>query len=307
MAALAMLGTLTCTQRDSGLEHGPRLVAGPPAPAGECGDCHAAETAEWSSSLHHASFTDRDFQASFAVEPEKFCFDCHAPRASARGDAIGEARGVSCKSCHTSETGHGAPKTDCAGCHEFAFPHRAELMQSTLREHAESEFRDRACTSCHMSKSSDGHRDHRFSVTRNSELLKRAFAMKTARTPEGIRIEMTPKNVGHKFPTGDLFRRVLVVVRSEAADGTPLGEDEILIGRRFEHGGLRAKEISDTRLGGPREFTLEGDWLTRASRITVEARYERVAQTTERRDDRGRWQRRDSVFGHIVLAESEIQ
>jgi hypothetical protein len=264
--------------------------------AGECGGCHAAETAEWNSSLHHSAFTDRDFQASFAIEREKFCSDCHA--------ANGEAAGIGCKSCHASESGHGAPRTDCAKCHEFAFPHRNDLMQSTIREHAESDFRETSCTACHMSKASDGHRDHRFSVSRNPEFMKRAFAMKTTRTADGVQIEVTPKNVGHELPTGDLFRRVRVIVRSESAEGAPLGQDEILLGRRFDE---RRREIADTRLAGPRRFMLGGEWLTKAARITVEARYERVAQTSEARDARGGWQRRDSVFGHVVLAEAVLE
>jgi hypothetical protein len=260
--------------------------------AGECASCHAAETAEWNSSLHRSAFTDRDFQASFKVESQKFCSDCHA--------ANGEATGIGCQSCHASESGHGAPKTDCANCHEFAFPHRNDLMQSTIREHAESDFRETSCTSCHMPKA-NGHRDHRFSVSRNPDFLRRAFAMKTARTAEGVEIEVTPKNVGHAFPTGDLFRRVRLIVRSE------LGEDEVVLGRRFEHGPTLTREIADTRLSGPRRFTLTGEWLTKAARITVEARYERVAQTSETRDARGGWQRRDSVFGHIVLEEAVLE
>lgn len=295
VTAMVTLGTLTCTQHDPPA----RLVAGPPSPPPECGGCHAAETAEWNSSLHRASFTDPDFQTSFAIEPETFCHDCHA--------AQSEAKGIGCTSCHASETGHGAAKNDCAGCHEFAFPHRTDLMQSTLREHSESELRETSCTSCHMAKSADGHRNHRFDVSRNADFMKRAVTMATARTTDGIRIHLTPKNVGHKFPTGDLFRRVLVVVRSESAEGVPIGEGEILIGRRFEHGGFLAKEIADTRLSGPREFTLTGEWLTKAARITVQARYERVAQTTELRDSRGGWQRRDSVFGRIVLAEAVLE
>ncbi|MBX3201619.1 MAG: hypothetical protein KF894_26015, partial [Labilithrix sp.] len=33
--------------------------------AGACAGCHRAEAMEWSASLHHGSFTDADFQASF--------------------------------------------------------------------------------------------------------------------------------------------------------------------------------------------------------------------------------------------------
>jgi hypothetical protein len=79
-AAVALL-LLACSRKES-----------TPARSGDCGDCHVQETAEWNSSLHHSSFTDKDFQASFAVEPEKFCFDCHAPLASARGDTAGDGK-----------------------------------------------------------------------------------------------------------------------------------------------------------------------------------------------------------------------
>ncbi len=50
--------------------------------------CHARDVAEWSASLHRVSFTDHDFQASFAIEPEDFCFRCHAPLAKIRPEIV---------------------------------------------------------------------------------------------------------------------------------------------------------------------------------------------------------------------------
>ena len=107
------------------------------APAKQtCTSCHPTETTEWNASLHRVAFADRDFQASFAVEPAKFCADCH------------KAAAIGCSSCHGA--GHGQPTSDCNGCHEFEFPRRNPQMQSTLSEHAASPFAEVACSSCHM-------------------------------------------------------------------------------------------------------------------------------------------------------------
>lgn len=278
----------------------------------ECAKCHEREVAEWSASLHRASFTDKDFQTSFALEPEDFCFRCHAPLAKDRADVAGTALGTACVSCHSLAPGHTEGRTTvastagCGGCHEFTFPHQQDLMQSTMTEHARSAFADRSCTSCHMGRAADGHRDHRFDVSRNEALLRRAIDVKTRRTKEGLAIDLVTKDVGHAMPTGDLFRRMLVVVRAEDAKGMPMGEDEIVLGRRFERLGPITREREDTRVVGQRTVNVNGEWVTQAKRVTVAVRYERVAQTADIPDARGGFQRYDKVFGTVTLAEAVL-
>ena len=270
-----------------------RATTSAPPTKHECIDCHAREAAEWNGSLHHTSFTDQDFQASFSVEPAKFCSDCHAP--------LGAAAGIGCVSCHNAANGHFATK-DCSGCHQFTFPGRQALMQSTVAEHAASPFAATTCTECHLPREKDGHRNHRFNVTRNPDYLRAALDVKSRRTPEGVEVRLTTKNVGHKYPTGDLFRRIVVVVRTDAGD-----EQETVLGRRFETTGMGQNEIADTRIAGERTVVVNGDWITAAPRLTIEVRYERVAQSIEVNDTRGGKQRRDSVFQRILLAEVVLE
>ncbi len=278
------------------------------APAG-CASCHRKQSVEWSASLHRSAFTDADFQASYQVEPLRFCFDCHAPGATGPGDRANAAAGVGCTSCHEVGAGHGsdhvtARTTDCSSCHEFSFPGRPALMQSTVTEHRRSPFAGTSCASCHLPRAADGHRDHRFDVSRNEQLLQSALDVRSRRTAEGIEVHLTTRGVGHALPTGDLFRRLVVAVRGESVDGTPLGEEEVVLARRFDRRSGVPVEIEDTRIFGERRFRVDGDWLAAAARVEVEVRYERVAQTFDVVDVRGERQRRDAVFASVVLSRT---
>jgi hypothetical protein len=262
-----------------------------------CADCHVREAAEWNESLHHTAFTDKDFQASFAVEPAQFCYDCHAPKSKVRGDAIGEARGIDCESCHLANEKHFGTR-DCGGCHEFTFPHRNDLMQSTLAEHRASPFAGTKCATCHMA-STNGHRDHRFSVTRNPDYLEAAMTLEATRTSTGgVSVKLTSNHVGHKFPTGDLFRRLRLVVSSGDL------AHEVILERHFEKRISQQHEVSDSRIDQTRTIVFDDEWL--AAPITVELRYERVAETIDMPTTEGHTSRRDILFSSLVLAETRV-
>ena len=115
-----------------------------------CGGCHEAAVREWDESLHHASFSSPDFQASYREEPLEFCVSCHAPRRAALGVEVGNAHGIDCASCHPGVDVHerealgsrragsaSAPKlvVACATCHELTSVGSATLLQSTASEH----------------------------------------------------------------------------------------------------------------------------------------------------------------------------
>ena len=275
-----------------------RIAAPPKEPASsrpatvehECAACHSNEVSEWEGSLHHRSFTDSDFAASFAKEPASFCRNCHAPEGN-------EERGVGCRSCHdvTKEHGVGGAVSTraCGGCHEFTFPNRAALMQKTVAEHAASPSKSTSCSSCH--------RGHRFDVSRNVDLLRSSITMHASRSKEGLVIDLKTNDVGHAMPTGDLFRRLRVVVRAEDAEGTSLGEDEALLERRFDRTTGAPREIADTRVFGEKRVSFSGAWLQRAKHIFIELRYERVAQTDHA--ERGH---RETLFASELLASDSL-
>jgi hypothetical protein len=208
-----------------------------------CEGCHPDIAAEWRASLHARAHTDAVYQRAFAIEPLPFCQGCHAPEADPDQPVPANAAelGVACVTCHVlaGEIAAARPRADdarhgaaaaaphpvlrderlegsaaCAGCHEFAFPDRAarsraELMQSTVSEHARSSQRDRACADCHMPRNDAGRRSHVFPGGRDENLVKGAVAVSARRTPNGsVHIALRPLETGHAFPTGDLFRRL---------------------------------------------------------------------------------------------------
>lgn len=227
---------------------GPRVI-GPLALEGEvedCAGCHAEIAAEWSSSAHARSWTDPVFQAEHAPAPQAFCRGCHAPRASGEEVGAAAARGIDCAVCHVREGrvlgrhGRGAERHPirveaslgetrfCGPCHEFDFPARepgaprptylpGRPLQSTLSEHARSAARDRTCQDCHMPRRGD-HVDHRFPGLGDPALMRRAVTTRVrvrsaARGGLRVDVELRPGEIGHAFPTGDMFRQGRFEVR----------------------------------------------------------------------------------------------
>jgi hypothetical protein len=211
-----------------------------------CVGCHPAIAAEWAKSLHKHAWKDPVFQKAYEVEPMAFCRGCHAPTSDPAKEPTKLAQdiGVGCVTCHV-QGGHVvgprpapastlhpvladatmATQKQCASCHQFDFPKSAhqvspEAMQDTLREHASSTMKDKPCQSCHMPMvdGPDGkHRSHTFSVIADPAMLRRAVNVMAERTGAGrAQLILTAGEVGHAFPTGDMFRRL--EVRAEAID-----------------------------------------------------------------------------------------
>ena len=275
IAALVSPMTAAIAGPSAGVEPNARADgAAPGAQRGRCAQCHAEIASEWQSSLHRASHDDASYLASLPGEPTAFCNSCHAP-VPARADV-----GIDCVTCHGTPH-EGSPATtataaaaSCARCHEFDFPHRGPLpattgssapgetdvplarqMQRTITEHSASPAHDVPCTSCHMPAvpAADGrsrpHVSHRFAASRDADALRGAVRVSARPTEMGaIAIDLQTVGTGHAFPTGDMFRRL--VVRAEAVDpaGAIVGRTERTLQRNFvvASGGLR--EGADTRL-----------------------------------------------------------
>lgn len=279
-----------------------------------CTRCHGSIAREHEASLHARSFTDESFQKGYAIEPEAFCRSCHAPESKpdAQPDAFARTHGVSCVSCHApSGAANGAvlasPSTRassaphaitrvpdfgtraCTSCHDFAFP-GAEAhgekgrMQKTAREHAASPDRDRSCASCHMTRG-EGHAAHGFAVASDRTLLASALDVLAARDPDGrARFVVSARGVGHAFPTGDLFRRLVLRVK------TPRGPIEHAFERRFRaerdaSGAPVRFETVDTRLSPSRTVVLAAPagstWEVVYQRVTAVAQTPPFAATVE--------------------------
>jgi hypothetical protein len=269
-----------------------------------CEGCHAGAAMTWRASLHAQSWSDPVFQRSFELEPSTFCRDCHAPESAT------PALGVACVTCHDpggtgvvlaaraagarAQAPHPVLRDPrfagagaCAGCHEFAFPDVAQRgdsgarMQRTMSEHRASRFPDRTCASCHMPKLAAGGRGHGFAVAADPEMLQRALVAHVTRTDEAVIFDLTPGEVGHAFPTGDLFRRLVMVAEVVGDDSQLVVHAEHALARRFRfepgaHGGKIQREISDDRIQGPKRVDLRIGPLAREREITWRIEWQRV-------------------------------
>ncbi len=205
-----------------------------------CEGCHEDIAASWRGSLHQRSWVDPVFLSAYVIEPLPFCRGCHAPESDPQKSPSKGARsvGVGCVSCHVSgdeivgvrtipgraglgDAGHAVradPRlstTDaCVSCHEFEFPLRkGALMQGTVTEHRASRHAGASCQTCHMKpeRSASGRvfRGHGFSASKDVSLLRSAVvASAKARGERSFVVSLRAGEIGHAFPTGDMFRRL---------------------------------------------------------------------------------------------------
>jgi hypothetical protein len=223
----------------------------------DCAACHADIADEWSRSRHHQSFTNIDFQRSYAREPAPFCRECHAPEHARLPASAADELGVGCLACHGDGTAivTGLARTTgdpphilrrdpafatatCARCHEFDFPARSgrppgTMMQTTMREHRASAHADRSCADCHMPRSDSDHPRHDFAATRDPAAMRRALLVSARRDGHDLQLDLRTPDVGHAFPTGDLFRRLAVHAVLLAPDGREVVHRSRYLARHF--------------------------------------------------------------------------
>jgi hypothetical protein len=301
-----------------------------------CVDCHEEAAAQWSASLHRAAFTDPDFAAAYAHEPTRFCRGCHAPEAAPEHESPGAAAelGVACVTCHvpqgaalpsdgvlaamTITTGERSAASEaaphpivrdpaftttaaCAACHDFDHPHAPGVpMQSTVREHQRSPAAGDGCVGCHMRDPPRGPVHHGFAASRDHERLRAALEIHALRPePARILISLRPRAIGHAFPTGDMFRQVLVEADATDEQGDPLAGDQRILGKIYQDrlaGSSRGRVLlEDTRLLPGAEAVVELD-LSGAEALPVHWRvvYQRIDQEGPGRPAR--------PFGEVLLA-----
>jgi hypothetical protein len=227
----------------------------------ECASCHAEIAEEWRASLHRQAWIDPVFQKAYAIEPAAFCRGCHAPEAkpSTMPGEAEQAVGVGCTTCHvqgetivgaavSGRAPHGvfgdarmATRQACAACHQFDFPGEPLPMQDTLNEHAASSFAATECQACHMplvlpkGPSARPHKSHAFRVIDDPSMIRRAARLSASRlSARKVEITVAAGDVGHAFPTGDMFRRLEVRAEALSASGEVIAKaDPVTLGRTF--------------------------------------------------------------------------
>jgi hypothetical protein len=301
----------------------------------ECSRCHAEIASEWQGSRHRASYENAEFLRSVDREkPEArgFCVGCHAPEM--RGNTVStaaRAAGVGCVTCHVPEgsilaaarsdapSPERAPHTltrsaafaspaACASCHEFRFfdarhgatDENVQFMQRTLSEHRDGSLEVTACASCHMPRIGAGegrHRAHSFPGGHSAAFVRNALSVRAERrTPTSVTLTLTPQNVTHAVPTGDLFRRLALTARATARDGSDLVAERFLARHHERRDRGQRLEVRDDRPHlMPRVVTLELGPSAADRPIEYSVVYQRVDHLVG--DD----ERKAVVAGEIVI------
>jgi hypothetical protein len=283
----------------------------------KCGACHATIAAEWKGSMHREAWRDPVFQSAYAIEAVAFCRGCHAPEADAAKEPNDAAKhvGVGCTTCHVqgndvvgAKSVKGAPHgvfvdarmasvDACASCHQFDFPGEKRAMQDTVHEHARGSLASTTCQSCHMpsvapeQQGGVAHLSHAFSVLKNPAMIRRAITASAARNEANrtVSVTLTPSGAGHSFPTGDMFRRV--VVRADVIDDEDKSiarAEQVTIGRTFRDVprapgsfAFHRIEASDNRVpptgGAPRVAELSFGQSIHGKRIRWQVVYQRMS------------------------------
>lgn len=299
----------------------------------ECRSCHVTANASWQHSQHASAWSSRAFQRAFAAEPQPFCQRCHAPETNPTEPVPAGASelGIGCVTCHVppgatevwASEGPESPTAPhaivraawfdesqaCERCHEFEFPgaalrDRPLLMQSTLTEHRASAHADQTCVDCHMPRE-QGERSHAFPGAYDPAMLQRALAIAVTRPrPELVRIELTPREVGHSVPTGDLLRRLEVALVHEH-EGRETVVARGWLGRQFEerrqsNGVMVRVERADERVGPSGQIVeLALPPELGPGRLRWRVRHERVATHS-------RSPRTAAIEGYLDIASGDV-
>jgi hypothetical protein len=311
-----------------------------------CARCHADIAAEHEGSLHRRAHEEPAYLRALAVEPLDFCERCHAPVADPleldpAAVAATARLGVACVTCHGEDdvvlaaparegtrpaphpllrSAELASDAACARCHEFEFPDNElrrspAFLQRTITEHAASGWSEVRCAGCHMPLVPGPfgpHRAHGMPASRDAEVLRRALTVSAMRVGTMLQLELAPDAVGHAVPTGDLFRRLVVIAEAERGQGRAVASARRYLSRRFsvkeQRGGVRMRiESGDDRPGAPdadkQATRVELDLGPDARDLPIRWRviYERVEHPTGPRD-------KDAVIeGAEVLAEGTVE
>ena len=187
----------------------------------DCAGCHPQQAALVQASRHAEAAELAVFAVSASHASNKqWCAGCHRPA----------ARGLDCLSCHPDSTHRTPAAVACAQCHEFNTPlpdhlesavvYSDQPLQSTASELAAVDVAAR-CVDCHD--------PHRPTGSHDLAMLRRAVAVTARLDDDATILRITVGHTGHRFPTGDPFRRLVISVFDE--NGEVVGKHTV--GRSF--------------------------------------------------------------------------
>jgi hypothetical protein len=258
----------------------------------DCRSCHKKEYEDWSHSGLAKAWTDPLFQEGFQFEKVDRCIYCHAPlqeqfqglKQLPHGSLARE--GVNCAACHVREDqvypsdpavrlphlfqnrSYLKESRFCAGCHQFNFSAQLQGKITTQNLASQNTYREwlsykahggtQTCQNCHMPEGR-----HIFIGPHDPDYLSKALTVKIVRLADGYLFKLKPNGVGHRFPTGDVFRRLTVEIAKP-------GQDQYKViasfGRVFKNvqdsktGHIIQKLVSDTTLDPFEEKNIRLAW-----------------------------------------------
>ena len=211
-----------------------------------CKSCHFETHSERESGAHAKAWTNVRFQDGFQSEKKDWCIYCHAPLEIQKDEILNSknflgnrfaSEGINCAVCHIRNGKIHSPNANknsahevieysimnrsefCASCHEFSFPEKfhpeilysKEPMQSTFTDWKNSES-ERTCQSCHL-------KGHELIGVTDGKIFKNLIEKVDFEISEknllSISVQLG-KSIGHNFPTGDLFRSVVLEVSTSS-------------------------------------------------------------------------------------------
>jgi hypothetical protein len=215
----------------------------------DCAGCHPREADAHAASRHARAAELAIFTVAASKAGTSWCKDCHQP-------AGPRTAGLECLSCHgvpeqpdairsTRRLASAEPRghatvvdpafavTSCARCHEFTTPvpdslHRGPVvysrqpLQSTV-----SELRLHAP----RARCSDCHDVHRASGAHDPAMVQKAVTVSARAISDGVELTVRVLGTGHRFPTGDPFRRLVLTVCDDRPCDRPIARKTI--GRGF--------------------------------------------------------------------------
>lgn len=217
----------------------------------DCDGCHPQQAEAFAASRHGRAATLAIYTRSAAKARTTWCRGCHQP--DGRNTA-----GLTCLSCHAVDGDADAVRATrrspsraarhktvvdpafavatCARCHQFNTPRPGHLdpvvyssqpLQSTVAELRAADPRAR-CAACHDV--------HRGNGAHDPALVRGAVTFAARAVGDEVEIVVRAGRTGHRFPTGDPFRRVVVSVCADAACARVLGHATIARGFALRDG-----------------------------------------------------------------------
>ncbi|MEM7181735.1 MAG: multiheme c-type cytochrome [Spirochaetota bacterium] len=232
--------------------------------SGSCQTCHKQVYKNWYNSRHRVSFSNKLYKEAHSREPMQWCLNCHAPLLSQKQERVQAEDGISCIVCHVRDKKVLVPALPekkqgtythtykvvpefkqaefCANCHQFNFPTASSgmhtnpiiftdvSMQNTFKEWQSSSYYKKSnCQTCHLKPYSQ--ESHTFPGGHHREKVSAAIQLYAERVNDyAVSIQVTSLGIGHNFPTGDLFRTLRIIFRSQDSL-----VEELILRRTFEN------------------------------------------------------------------------